>query len=98
VNPSASEIEHEERVVGEEPARGPHLGGERSPLLRSRPSVPAGTSARMTPLDARVVRLGRVFGPYEVIEEDGWAAPLGDKAANSGLANSCAEALGKRKA
>jgi hypothetical protein len=34
----------------------------------------------------------------QVIEEGGWATPLGDKAPNSGLANACAEALGKRKA
>jgi hypothetical protein len=34
----------------------------------------------------------------QVIEEGGWATPLGDKAPNSELANACAEALGKRKA
>jgi hypothetical protein len=28
VNPSAPEIDHEERVVGDQPARGPDLGGE----------------------------------------------------------------------
>jgi hypothetical protein len=37
VNPAASEIEHEERVVGEEPSRGPDLGGEE---VRSRDLAP----------------------------------------------------------
>lgn len=33
----------------------------------------------------------------QVIEEGGWATPLGDKAPNSGLASACAEALVKAK-
>jgi hypothetical protein len=34
----------------------------------------------------------------QVIEDGGWATPLGDKAPNPGLANACAEALVKIKA
>jgi hypothetical protein len=33
----------------------------------------------------------------QLVEEGGWATPLGDKAPNSGLANACAEALVKAK-
>jgi hypothetical protein len=33
----------------------------------------------------------------QVIEEGGWATPLGDKTPNSGLASACAEALVKAK-
>jgi hypothetical protein len=33
----------------------------------------------------------------QVIEEGGWATPLGDKTPNPGLATACAEALGKVK-
>jgi hypothetical protein len=34
----------------------------------------------------------------QVIEEGGWATPLGDRAPNSGLAGACAEVLVKTKA
>jgi hypothetical protein len=38
VNPLASEIEHEERVVGEESSRGPHLSGEEVLSVAKTPS------------------------------------------------------------
>jgi hypothetical protein len=54
VNPAAPEIEHEERVVGDQPARGPDLAGEE---VRSRDRAPVSSQKR--PPGRQPVRSGR---------------------------------------